>query len=206
MESLALGVQEASFIFDPEGTAVFFRFQKKTKENFFIYEYNNDSLNVSSYDRETDIEGYVDRKQLIKSFYNAVINYSNSPEYLKQKLHWEYQSYKDFISKDLKISPKELKEKLLKYSRIKLINFIKIYQVETVFPENEKEAEQSFKEQQLERLNKLIPLNYDEFSLEQKRKVIKKYLSGQYAFGTEPLKKFKSKIIEKYLKKKKHLS
>ena len=88
LESIAIGVQECAFDMEEEGPEKRFEYQKVTYDRF--------RFRITDNYEETLLEDFVDRKQLVASFYNGIREFSKSAKYNKpeweDELLWERMS------------------------------------------------------------------------------------------------------------------
>lgn len=201
LESLALGVQEASFVFDVEGCVVFYKFRKKLSSNDLFFEENTDILEISASCNDEIVWDYVDRKQLITEIYTSVIDYAKSNDYQENKNHWELQTYEDILIEIMELDTKQLKATLLDFEKQDFADLIINLEPEISFSDQiTEEQKQDFYKNQKNRINKLLPKS-DNLTKEEKQKYVDKFLKSSYKSGAQKFSKFRSKIVEEYLNK-----
>lgn len=187
LEALCTNVQQTSFTF----------FNEIKNIKFDILRFNNDwdYFNISeTCEEEIFVETTVDRKQLVKAFYEGIINLSKSEKYNSKE--WEFFYYREILSKNLNIK----EDQLLSYlKRLKRKELIKVF-----YDANPICEVQSFDEKEMEKSKKpmkmTISKDYDNWDEKSKEKFIVDVLNTKVCgFDGVKLSEFKSEIIEKYL-------
>ncbi len=209
LEAIAIGVQQTSFDFDPEGNVIKFDFERVSweREVFTILEpYENG---------EIFIKANVNRKQLVKEFYMSLINFSRSDKY--KPAEWEIEYIKERLCKIMEISEDNLVNQMLEFDRNELKEFL--FNVDPIyiisFPEakdiNEEfnifaksvfEGESSIEELEKEETPIVwhVPQDYDYWTLKKKREYIIECINEKTeGYGGMKLIEFKSNLIGKYL-------
>lgn len=86
LEAIAIGVQQTTFNFNPEGPKTLFNFEKIS--------WDTEQLTISS-TFDDDVEFYIraniDRKQLVRAFYFGIIDFSQSSKYDPKQWERVYQ-------------------------------------------------------------------------------------------------------------------
>ncbi|PZX16439.1 hypothetical protein LX69_01934 [Breznakibacter xylanolyticus] len=210
LEAISLGVKQCSFDFDNEGNEFKFDYSRLG--------YNRFVFTVSEcYEDKIHITDWVDPKQLVKAFYYGFLNFVDSEVY--QFYEWEEYSYKSKLQDLLQIKGKQLIDHLMSLSTIEFQNLIfslnphfsydfpgvtdkeelkklniKYVINDNILPEDIKMVKTPIYD--------FMPLNYEVMSIEEQLRFVSdilKTVNGQYGAN---VKKFKSSIIEKYLKTK----
>lgn len=83
LEAIAVGVDQCSFWFDPEGNETKFNLEQISleREVFTVSDYYDDS--------KRHLVDYVDRKQLVESFYKGILDFNETSPLIKE--HWEVE-------------------------------------------------------------------------------------------------------------------
>lgn len=196
LEALAMGLKNATLMFENEGDICFFSMKKHIDKFYQIYDDDNYILELSFYKSEEKISGFVNKKQAVSAIYNSVINYSKSSKYQANKYEWEYKTYLDQIEEKSKVKRIYIHELLKSFNRDNLIKFLFELQDENEFL-SEEEKEKEFKKYNK---NFSIIIPEEKYFPSQKYKFINKLLSKPFNSRAEKLRMFKSKIIEDYLK------
>lgn len=209
LEAIAIGVQQTSFEFDPEGNEILFDFKRVCwdREVFTIGEPYDDGV--------VFLKANVDRKQVVKAFYLGLVNFAKSDIYKPEE--WEVEYVKERLCKALDISEDELAHQMLDMDRNELKKFLfnadPIYSIS--FPEA-KDKNEEFNlfaksvvegEESVEGCEKVetpmewnIPSNYDYWSSEKKKELITECLNEKTeGFRGMKLSEFQSNLIGKYL-------
>jgi len=220
LEAIALGVEQVSFSYNPEGSIIKFDFwetsyiERETEVDKRPVGYSSHAITVFSLswpfhanDRifapdDVTLEAvmasktipndqdkvffktWIDRKQLVAAFYNAVLSFEKSDKYAPQE--WEYQPFDKILCKKLNMNHEQLVNHLLSFTEDKL---------KKIFSENDKSG--SYNEPDSFYLHE----NYNSLSIKEKTDKIEQYLkwNANHWDGTS-LSDFRSEIIENYLK------
>ncbi|MEJ7849648.1 MAG: hypothetical protein WKF92_16310 [Pyrinomonadaceae bacterium] len=75
LEAVAIGVDQCSFQYDPEGDDVCFNFERR------CYDFEVFSVGYAYDDEKSYFEGKIGRRQLVEAFYRGFLEYGNSPEF-----------------------------------------------------------------------------------------------------------------------------
>jgi hypothetical protein len=207
LEAICIGVEQCSFWFDTEGKEIKFDLARVSydKELFTVTEPYDDA--------DIFLSDYVDRRQLIEAFYFGLLEFRNSPNFIQEEWEIEYMwerlitilkvDYETLLNEFSKFDREELKRLLFKTDPKYLASCPSAPEMEAFgylvddFLGNEIPSEYEIVRTPME-WN--IPEDYDDWTTEQKKALVKKCLdkatSGQE--GTK-IEDFKSKIIEDYL-------
>lgn len=208
LEAISIGVKQCSFDFDNEGNEFKFDYTRLGYDRFVftVSECCEDKIYITD---------WVDPKQLVKAFYHGFLNFVNSEVY--HFYEWEEYSYKSKLHDLLQIKGKQLIDHLMSLSTIEFQNLIfslnphfsydfpgvtdkeelkelniKYVINDNILPEDIKMVKTPIYD--------FMPLNYEVMSKEEKLRFVSEVLknvNGQYGAN---VRKFKSSIIEKYLK------
>ncbi len=209
LEAIAIGVQQTSFEFDPEGNEILFDFNRICWDREVL------TIREPYEDGDIFIKANVDRKQVVKAFYMGLVNFSQSDKYKPEE--WEVEYFKERLCKAMDISEDKLVNQMLDLDRQELMQFLfnadPIYSIS--FPEakdkNEEfnlfaksvvEGKESVEE--FERVETPmewnIPNDYDYWSSEKKREFIIECLNEKTeGFSGMKLSEFQSNLIGRYL-------
>ena len=207
LEAICIGVQQCSFWFDTEGKDIKFDLARVSydKELFTVTEPYDDA--------RIFLSDYPDRRQLVEAFYFGLLEFRNSPNFIQEEWEIEYMwerlitilkvDYETLLNEFSKFDREELKRLLFKTDPKYLASCPSAPEMEAFgylvddFLGNEIPSEYEIVRTPME-WN--IPEDYDDWTSEQKKALVKKCLdeatSGQE--GTK-IVDFKSKIIEDYL-------
>lgn len=112
LEAIAIGVNQCSFSFDPEGDEIKFDFARVSwnKEMFTVsYDYG---------DEEPFLSDYIDRRQLIEAFYLGLLEFYDSSNLLRE--NWEVEYMHERLSGSLNLEYETLVEELSRLQRNEL--------------------------------------------------------------------------------------
>lgn len=209
LEAIAIGVQQTSFDFDPEGNDIKFDFKRVC--------WNREVLTICEpyEDGEVFIKANVNRKQVVKEFYMGLINFSKSDKY--NPTEWEIEYFKERLCKILKISEEELVNQMLELDKDELkellFNADPMYIIS--FPDA-KDKNEEFSifvksvfegEESIEEFKKVetpmewnVPQEYDYWSAEKKKEYIIDCLNERTeGYAGMKLSEFQSNLIGRYL-------
>ncbi len=212
LEAISIGVQQASFTYNPEGTVIKFDFEKinNEKEVFTISDIYGDEKCI--------IKAEVDRGQIVKAFYLGLLNFARSDKFKSKE--WEIEYMEERMCKLLKLNKLELIDYLIDMERAELIEIL--FQADPLYTVSYPSAKDKTEELKLFIENKIqggklpdnhksveerdeldIPKDFNYWTKEKKITFINeclKYPTNGY-HGTK-IKDFRSKIIEGFLESK----
>jgi hypothetical protein len=209
LEAIAIGVQQASFDFDPEGNEIKFDFERVC--------WNQEVLTICEpyEDGEVYIKANVNRKQVVNEFYMGLINFSKSDKYKPKE--WEIEYLGERLRKALKISQDELVNQMLELDRFELKEFLfnadPGYMISFPEAKDKNEAFNIFAksvfegEKSIEEFEKIetpiewnVPEYYDHWTSEKKKEYIIECLNEETeGYSGMKLDEFQSNIIGRYL-------
>lgn len=142
------------------------------------------------------------RKELVRNFYRAVIDFSNSPKY--EPKEWERIYLKDLLCKDFGGVNEEVLVKMLlcmnRENLLKVLFKTKKWSVSYQFKANRIKYIDSY--YFANHFTNALPKNYDELSELKKEEIILNWLNqivNQKNWNGTSLREFKSEIIEEFL-------
>lgn len=196
LEAIAIGVEQCSFTFDPEGNEIRFTFDQVT--------YDRAEYRVTHpwSDGELLLNGNVDRRQLVGAFYNGFLTYDASPEF--DRYQWEAEPTWHVLSVKTGIDLEGLINKLLPYDRSELLS------LDTSLKRCDFPAKSDIVGDQLEAWPSELPDrpalwsladDFDVLSTDRKREALRKALEKPYCCeqrGTS-LKELRSPLIDDFL-------
>lgn len=209
LEAIAIGVQQTSFEFDPEGNDIKFDYERVcwNREVLTIYEPTEDG--------EVFIKANVNRKQVVKEFYLGLVNFSKSDKY--KPAEWEVEYFKERLCEIMKINEDELIRQMLELDRKELNNILfNVNPIDKIsFPEA-KDKNEEFKlfaksviegEKSVNEFERVetpmgwnIPKDYDYWTSEKKKEFIIECLNEEtYGYSGVKLADFHSNLIVRYL-------
>lgn len=206
LEAIAIGVQQTSFRYNPEGNEI--------KFNFVKLAWNNEVLIIQddSEDVEIYIQASIKRKQLVKAFYLGFLTFTNSVEFKSDE--WEVEYMKEKLCKKLNLEEHNLIDTLIELDRLELIELFFIadptYTISYPTAKSKEQELEFFVKDSIGEKTELdniqsknewsIPEDYNFWSTTKKidyiHGCIQEPLSGFH--GTK-INDFRSKIIEEYL-------
>jgi len=208
LEAICIGVEQCSFSYDPE--------RDEIKFNVESISYDRDIFTVSYYcgDDETLLSDYVDRRQIVSEFYLGLLNFRDSPKF--EKYQWEKEVFADRLTNLLGIGYESLITELAKLGRKQLNDWLCKADPRRLRPapaEDEEadlaillkselsNSEKTFnRESDRSEIEWNIPLDYSNWNVDEKRKLVEECLSENCSLHEGiKIKDFKSKIIEDYL-------
>lgn len=205
LEAICIGVEQCSFSFDPEGDEIRFNLERIAYGRaIFTVSYAYDSTDIF-------LSDYVDRFQLVQEFYYNLLNFRNSPKF--RKYQWEGEPFAERLGNLLEMDYETLLSDLSKLGRKQLNDFFckadpRHWRVD---PSREEEAALAYhlksellngaktSDRNLDEaeISWSIPLDYSDWSIDEKRKLVAECLSENCSWhdGTK-IDNFKSQIIE----------
>lgn len=205
LEAIAIGVQQTSFRYNPEGNEVEFNFKTVdwTKEILIIQDNFEEG--------EFFIKASIKRKQLVRAFYLGLLTFANSNEFKSNE--WEIEYLEERLCKGLNIDKDNLLDTLINLNREELIKLFFNADPSFIlsFPtaKNKVEELKLFIKESIGESNGIsisnrnewnIPEHYDFWSTSEKvdyiNECIKEPTNGFH--GTK-IDEFRSNLIEKYL-------
>lgn len=188
LETIAIGAQQVSFEFDPEGSIIRFTFEEvaKNREILTIYEPYEDK-------GEVFIKANVNRKQVVKEFYTSLINFSKSDKYKPKE--WEIEYIKERLYKLLKVNENELIHQMLELNKDELKKLL--FQADPSYMVSFSDTK-GIQKGAPEEWN--VPQDYDFYTIEKKKKYIIDCLNeSTEGYCGMKLSEFQSNLIERYL-------
>jgi hypothetical protein len=207
LEAISIGVEQCSFWFDTEGKDIKFDLARVSydKELFTVTEPYDDA--------DIFLSDYVDRRQLVEVLYFGLLEFRNSSNFIKDE--WEIEYMWERLTGILKIDYETLLDEFSKFDRegLKRLLFKADPRYLASCPSAPEEEAfgylvDDFLGNEIPSVYEIvetpmewnIPEDYDDWSIERKKALVKECLdeatSGQE--GTK-IEDFKSKIIENYL-------
>lgn len=114
LESIAIGVQQTSYIFDSEGEVMKFDFQEfKWKDACFLISEEEEGLIFTS---------YVSRRQLVEAFYLGLLKFASSDAFVSEE--WEVEYGYERLCKTWDTDLDSAMNKLLELNRSELIKLL----------------------------------------------------------------------------------
>lgn len=194
LEAVSTNVQQTSFTFDPEGDDIKFEINRLEYEgNYFV-------ISEPYADGKTYLNVIVNRKQLVKAFYQGIIELSQSEKYHPRE--WEVCYYKQRLCGDYKVDEAKLLEILKQLKRKELIE--KLFEANPMYliDNKNRESEDPFSGDGTPMKMK-ISKKYDNWTDKTKEKFIVEIMNLEVSgFCGTKLSEFQSDIIEKYLSEK----
>ena len=196
LEAIAIGVEQCSFTFDPEGNDIRFTFEQVT------YDRAEYRVTYAWSDSDLLLNGNVDRRQLVSAFYDGFLAYDASPEF--DRYQWEVEPTWHVLSVKTGIDLEGLINKLLPYDRSELLS------LDTSLKRCDFPPKSDIVGDQLEAWPSELPdspalwsleEDFDVLSTEGKREALRKALEKPYCCeqsGTS-LNELHSPIIEEFL-------
>jgi len=213
LEAIVTGVEQTSFTFDSEGYETTFNFEKTTANEgiFTISDPSEDSAKFL-------LQAVVPCRQLIIAFYAGLLDFANSDKYVAKE--WEPTSIAEKLSEMLHLKGMRLVEKLCGLDKNKLRSILfkadPCYKFTFPSAKNKDEELNLYIETVLNNkelpeghtvvkkpVNWKIPKDYNSWPANKKITFIKECLAEKaYSYNGTKMKDFRSKLIDKYLKKK----
>ena len=211
LEAIAIGVQQTSFSYNPEGEIIRFDFQQVA--------WNKQVLTISEVgDKPTVfLTGDVIRHQLVKSLYLGLLSFANSSKYKAEE--WEIETMGERLCKSLNLNEKKLIAYLLKLDKLELGSVLfNVNPTNTISFPSAKDLQEEIKlfvetsyeckplsdehEMSFKALEYDIPKEYDLWSADKKEEFINGCLNDFVSpYSGTKMEEFHSKIIEEYLGK-----
>lgn len=183
LEAIAVGVEQCSFSYDPEGNDIRFNFRQVTYDrNEFSVAYS-----YSTKDDEPLLIGDVDRRQLVECFYRGFLDLDASRDF--DRYQWEPEPYWHLIQTETGLDINSIIDEVIQLERLEVVLLDHRLSIER---DNDFAPAPFYWD---------FPVGYDELPKDEKRTLLRKRLemgSNQGQSGTK-LAEIRSDLVESFL-------